>query len=77
MSECRVETVTLSDIGVALIILDQERRNKLSALQRVKRQIAELDQLRLQYSKELAEVDIAIDQLTSKKTYDRPQYFDF
>ncbi len=77
MSEVRVETVTLSEIGVALVLLDQERRNKISALTRVKRKIAELDQLRLQYATELAEVDMASDKLTNKKTYDRPEYFEF
>ena len=70
MDDCKVTTVTLSDIGVALIILDQERRNKLAALRRTIDRISELERDRLRYAKELSDVEKSIAQLTTKNTYD-------
>ena len=68
--QVRVETVTLSDAGLAMILLDQEYRNKMSAILRTDRKIAELTQLRAQYVSELNQVKRGIDTLHNTNTYD-------
>lgn len=66
----RVETVTLSDAGIAMILLDQERRNKISAIKRVDRQLSQLKMLREQYLLEYDQVMVGIDGLNQRNTYD-------